>query len=233
MISIVIPTYNEAENIAPLINQILKLDKRFSIIIVDDNSPDSTGKIAERLRKNFPKRVFVIHHSGKAGLGTAYVAGFKKALDLGSDLIFSMDADFSHNPKALPFFVKKINSGFDLVLGSRYVKGGGVSWTGFRLFLSKGANAFARFMLGIPIHDFTTGFRCYRRKVLESLNLTSIKSSGYSFLEEVLFLCYKKGFRIGEVPIFFKDRIEGNSKLGKKEILNFFLTVVRLKLSKP
>ncbi|HIH21119.1 MAG: polyprenol monophosphomannose synthase [Candidatus Diapherotrites archaeon] len=230
MFAVVIPTYNEASNIRLLAKEVLSVGKEFSVIIVDDDSGDGTGKIAEELRRKSPKRVFVIHRKKKRGLGGAYIAGFKKALELNAKLVFSMDADFSHDPKVLPEFAEKISQGFDVVLGSRYIKGGGVSWTGTRLALSKGANTLAKTLLGIPANDLTTGFRCYKREVLGKIGLDSVRSNGYSFLEEVLYLCYKKGFRIGEIPIFFKNRTEGQSKLGRKEILNFFLTVIRLKL---
>ena len=230
MFAVVIPTYNEASNIRLLAKEVLSVGKEFSVIIVDDDSRDGTGKIAEELRRKSPKRVFVIHRKKKRGLGGAYIAGFKKALELNAKLVFSMDADFSHDPKVLPEFAEKISQGFDVVLGSRYIKGGGVSWTGTRLALSKGANTLAKTLLGIPANDLTTGFRCYKREVLGKIGLDSVRSNGYSFLEEVLYLCYKKGFRIGEIPIFFKNRTEGQSKLGRKEILNFFLTVIRLKL---
>jgi len=228
-ISIVIPTYNERKNIPILIKKILNLGLNTKIIVVDDNSPDGTGEIADRLAKKYKNKIFVIHRKGKLGLGTAYIAGFKYAIKQGSDLIFSMDGDLSHNPKYIPDFLKKINQSYDIVLGSRYIKGGDFSLNIKRKIISKSANLFAKWMLGMDVNDLTTGYRCYKRKVLESINLDSIKSGGYSFLEEILFFCKKKGFKMAETPIIFTLRKGGKSKLARKEIIKFFFTIFRLK----
>lgn len=231
-ISIVIPTYNERRNIPILIKKIFALGLNTKIIVVDDSSPDGTGKIADKLAKKYKNKIFVIHRKGKFGLGTAYIAGFKRAIKEGFDLIFSMDGDLSHNPKYIPDFLKKINLGYDIVLGSRYIKGGDFSLNIKRKIISKSANLFAKWMLNMDVNDLTTGYKCYKRRVLESINLDYIKSDGYSFLEEILFLCKKKGFKMAETPIIFTLRKEGKSKLAKKEIIKFFLTVLRLKFKK-
>ena len=231
-ISIVIPTYNERKNIPILIKKILNLDLNTKIIVVDDNSPDSTGEVANKLAKKYKNKIFVIHRKGKLGLGTAYIAGFKCAIKDGADLIFSMDGDLSHNPKYIPSFLKKINQGYDIVLGSRYIKGGDFSLNIKRKIISKGANLFAKWMLNMDVNDLTTGYRCYKRNVLESINLDGIKSDGYSFLEEILFLCKRKGFKMAETPIIFTLRKEGKSKLARKEIINFFFTILRLKFKR-
>jgi len=231
-IGIVIPTYNESKNIPILIKKIIDLKLNTKIIIVDDNSPDGTGEIADNLAKKYKNKIFVIHRKGKLGLGTAHIAGYKRAIKFNCDLIFSMDGDLSHNPKYIPDFLKKINEGYDIVLGSRYVKGGDFSKNIKRKIISRGANLFAKLMLGMTVNDLTTGYRCYKRKVLESIALDKIKSDGYSFLEEILFFCKKKGFKMAETPIIFTLRKEGKSKLARKEIIKFFLTVLRLKFKR-
>ncbi|MBI4845912.1 MAG: polyprenol monophosphomannose synthase [Candidatus Omnitrophica bacterium] len=230
---IVIPTYNEAENIALLLNEIFAKNPDFNIIIVDDNSPDGTGEIADEISKK-DNRIHVLHRPAKAGLGTAYVEGFKEALKLEADLIFEMDADFSHNPVYLKDFVEASEK-FDLVIGSRYVNGVRVEgWKFRRLLLSKFANIFVSYMLVRPIWDFTTGFRCYRRKVLEAIDLDSVKSDGYAFQIEMLHLAFKHGFKVYEVPIVFKERFKGFSKISKNVVREaFWLTLkFRAPLSK-
>jgi len=229
-IAITIPTYNEAKNIERLIEGILEQRVDSKIIIVDDNSPDGTADLAEELAKKYREKIFVIRRESKLGIGSAYVTGFKYAMDeLNSDLILSMDADWSHDPKYLPDFVKKINEGYDVVVGSRYVDGGDIlNWNIRRRLISRGANQFARHMLGLNISDLTTGYRCYKKETLKSIGLDNIKSNGYSFLEEILFLCKEKGFRIGETPIVFVERRNGKSKLSKKEMIKFFITILRL-----
>jgi len=199
------------------------------VIVVDDNSPDGTGKIADRLAAENDGRVEVIHRAGKLGLGTAYIAGFKRALSAGADLICTMDADFSHNPRYIPAMVEKICQGYDLVIGSRYIPGGGTSGcTIDRKLLSWGANAIARVTLGLKAHDTTAGFRCYRRQVLESVRLDEIKASGYSFLIEMLYRVQRRGWRVGGVPIIFENRRLGTSKVSKDEITKAMMTVLRL-----
>jgi dolichol-phosphate mannosyltransferase len=227
-VSVIVPTYNEKENIESLVTQLLALPIGVSVIVVDDNSPDGTGEIADRLAAENQGRVSVVHRTGKLGLGTAYIAGFKKGLADGADLICSMDADFSHNPRYLPAMVNKIGQGCDLVIGSRYVRGGGSTHGLVRKVFSWGANTITRVMLGLRAHDTTAGFRCYRREVLESIDLDSIKSSGYSFLFEMLFAVERRGWQVGEVPIYFEDRRLGTSKVSRNEILRSLGTVMQL-----
>ncbi|HPA25342.1 MAG TPA: polyprenol monophosphomannose synthase [bacterium] len=232
LVYIIIPTYNEKENLANLIPAIAENLKNFDykILVVDDNSPDDTGKLAEKLAENFP--IEVLHRIGKFGLGSAYIMGFKKALANGADLIFEMDADFSHDPKDLPHLIEAVSHA-DLVIGSRKIKNGKIiGWNFLRHFYSNGAMFFARLILGLKTHDVTAGFRCYKREVLEKINLDQIKSNGYAFQEEMLFHVEKNNFKIKEVPVVFQDRKVGQSKLNKKDILEFFKTILRLRLKK-
>lgn len=231
--SVIVPTYNEKENITPLVTMLLALPVELEVIVVDDNSPDGTGEIADGLAHEHPGRVHVIHRAGKLGLGTAYVAGFHKAVNDGRDLIVTMDADFSHPPKNIPKMIAKIETGYDLVIGSRYVPGGAaIECTLLRKLLSWGANAFARILLGLQAHDTTAGFRCYRRQVLESIALDDIFSNGYSFLIELLFKVQRKGWKVGEVPIVFQNRRQGTSKISRNEIAKALYTVWRLFLTR-
>jgi len=231
-VSVVVPTYNEKENIESLVTQLLALPTRVKIIVVDDNSPDGTGEIADRLALENAGRVSVIHRPGKLGLGTAYITGFKEALAEEADLVCSMDADFSHNPRYIPDIVEKINEGYDLVIGSRYVQGGGSTQTLGRKMISWGANTITRVVLGLHAHDTTAGFRCYRRQALESLELDSIKSSGYSFLFEMLFRVEQRSWKVAEVPIIFQDRRLGASKISRNEIIKALRTLLRLALGR-
>lgn len=231
--SVIVPTYNERENITALVTMLLALPVELEVIVVDDNSPDGTGDIADGLANAHPGRIHVIHRAGKLGLGTAYIAGFHKALEQGRDLIVTMDADFSHPPKNIPKMIAKIETGYDLVIGSRYVPGGAaIECTLVRKMLSWGANAFARVMLGLQAHDTTAGFRCYRRQVLESIDLDAIFSNGYSFLIEMLFKVQCKGWKVGEVPIVFQNRRQGTSKISRNEITKALYTVWRLFLTR-
>jgi len=226
---VIVPTYNERENIESLVTQLLALPTAVRVIVVDDNSPDGTGAIADRLAAESDGRMGVIHRAGKLGLGTAYVAGFKRALAEEADLICTMDADFSHNPRYIPAMVDKIGQGYDLVIGSRYVRGGGASGCTFaRKLLSWGANAFARTILGLRAHDTTAGFRCYRREVLQGMGLDGIKASGYSFLIEMLYRVQRSDWRVGEVPIIFENRRLGISKISRTEVVRAMHTVLRL-----
>lgn len=226
---IVLPTYNERDNLPALIDMLLELPVDLGVIVVDDHSPDGTGEIADKMAAKNPQQVFVIHRPGKLGLGTAYLAGFRDALATGAARLMTMDADFSHHPRHIPAMVEASLNGIDLVIGSRYVRGGGTpDFPLRRRLLSSGANSFARLMLGLKAHDVTAGFRCYRREVLESLPLNMIFSSGYSFLIEMLFLVQRAGFTVGEVPITFEDRKEGQSKISEREILKAMYTVIRL-----
>jgi len=228
-VAVIIPTYNEKENIEALVTQLLTLPTGVHVIVVDDNSPDGTGEIAERLAVESNGRADVIHRPGKLGLGGAYIAGFKRALAEGFDLICTMDADFSHNPRYIPSIVDKISQGYDLVIGSRYVPGGGATGCTFdRKLLSWGANAFARTMLGLRAHDTTAGFRCYRREVLEEVGMDEIKASGYSFLIEMLYRIHRHGRQVGEIPIIFENRRLGTSKISKDEVIRAMGTVLRL-----
>lgn len=209
---VIIPTFNESENILQLIPKVLEKDSRIDILVVDDHSPDGTGDQVERLaREN--SRVLLIRRSGKLGLGTAYVTGFKYALKAGFDLIFEMDADFSHNPKALTEFIAVVED-YDLVVGSRYVSGVNVvNWPISRLLLSWMANLYTRMITGMPLRDATSGFKCFRRSVLENIDLNHIHSDGYAFQIEMHFKAWKQGARIKEVPIIFIDRTLGESKM--------------------
>jgi dolichol-phosphate mannosyltransferase len=213
---IVIPTYNESENIQEATKRIFNLGLDLEILVVDDNSPDGTGEIAERLAADNQK-IHVLHREGKLGLGSAYVEGFKYALSNGYDLIFEMDADLSHDPGYIPDFLDKISE-YDVVLGSRYLTGVNVvNWPLKRLLLSYYANWFARIVTGLSVRDSTGGFKCFRRKVLESIDLNKIHSEGYAFQIEMSFRAWKKGFRICEIPIIFYDRRKGRSKLSSKD----------------
>lgn len=226
---IVVPTYNEVENIEILVPMLLGLPLEAGVLVVDDNSADGTGALANRLAAEHSGRMLVIHRPRKLGLGTAYLAGFARALTEGAQFILTMDADFSHHPRYIPAMVEMARGGFDLVIGSRYVPGGGTpDFPLQRVLLSHGANAFARAMLGLRAHDATAGFRCYRRVVLEALPLDQIFSNGYSFLIEMLYLVQQAGFRVGEVPIVFEDRRRGASKISRQEIVRALYTVLRL-----
>jgi dolichol-phosphate mannosyltransferase len=226
---VIVPTYNERFNIARLIPAILAQDPSLEILVVDDGSPDGTGAIVDGIAANNP-RVHVIHRESKLGLGTAYIAGFRWALDRKYDLVFEMDADFSHNPERLPEFLETIK-GADLVLGSRYQDGhvNVVNWPMSRLFLSYAANIYARFVTGLPIFDTTGGFKCFRRNVLESIDLNSVKSNGYAFQIEMSYRVWKRGFRLVEIPIIFVDRTEGQSKMSKKIVREAVWMVWRLR----
>lgn len=227
----IVPTYNECENIERLVHEIRAQPGNIHVLIVDDNSPDGTGAIVDQLAQN-DAGVSVLHRSGKLGLGTAYKAGFRHGLERGYQFLCTMDADFSHDPAALPSLIDKAAEGFDLIVGSRYVKGGGMVGRGMGLqMVSYGANLLAHLFLRIAIHDCTAGFRCYRRSALETINLDSIFSSGYSFLIEMAYRCQQAGFRCGEVPITYVNRTEGTSKISKLEIYKAFYTLIRLRTS--
>ena len=228
---VIIPTYNEKENIVDLVNQILALPLDVHVIVADDNSPDGTGQIADDLAKQEP-RVSVIHRPGKLGLGTAYIAGFKQGLAAGANRLITMDADFSHNPSYIPELVELANY-YHITIGSRYIPDGGVqNWELHRRFLSWGANAFARTTLGLKAHDCTAGFRCYHREVLLNINLDRIFSNGYSFLVEMIFRCQRMGYTVGEIPIIFANRERGSSKISQREIYKAIYTVIRLSASR-
>lgn len=211
---VVIPTYNEAENIPRLIPAVLNQSPDIEVLVVDDNSPDGTAGLV-RAMMNGEARVHLLERPGKMGLGTAYVKGFKFAIEHGYDFVFEMDADFSHSPKELPHFLKKM-ADYDLVIGSRYINGIRVlNWPMQRLMLSYFANIYTRFITGLPVHDATGGFKCYRRIALESIDLDKIKSNGYAFQIEISYKVWKKKFRLLEIPIVFLDRRAGTSKMSK------------------
>jgi dolichol-phosphate mannosyltransferase len=227
----IVPTYNERENLAKLVARLRNLPGDVHVLIVDDNSPDGTGAIADALAAS-DESVHVLHREGKLGLGTAYRAGFRYGLEHGFQYICTMDADFSHSPESLPALLDKASGGYDLVIGSRYVAGGAVVGSPpARKFVSYAANWLAHTLLGVEASDCTAGFRCYRREVLETIDLDSIFSSGYSFLIEMAFHCQRAGFRIGEVPITFVNRTEGASKINRLEIYKAFYTLLRLRTS--
>lgn len=210
-----VPTYNERQNLPVIAPAILAQDPRLEILVIDDGSPDGTGEFADEMAAMEP-RLHVLHRSVKEGLGRAYLAGFRWALERGYDYIFEMDADFSHDPKFLPAFIEAIQDA-DVVVGSRYKQGVNViNWPMSRLLLSLGANQYAKVITGLPVEDSTGGFKCFRRKVLESLELDRVKSNGYAFQIEMTFRAWKKGFRIAEIPIVFTDRVEGQSKMSRK-----------------
>ncbi|GLV59146.1 dolichol-phosphate mannosyltransferase [Dictyobacter sp. S3.2.2.5] len=226
---IIIPTYNEYENLPPLLETVFSYVPQSDILIVDDNSPDGTGQLADKFAAEDP-RVHVLHRAGKLGLGTAYVAGFKYSIEHNYDAAFEMDADFSHDPKYLPDFLKAIENA-DLVIGSRYIPGGSTpNWSFGRRCISGCGNIFARFMLHIPVKDCTAGFRCYRREVLESIDLDTIQSQGYAFQIELAYRVMKQRFRITEIPITFMDRRVGKSKMSRKIVLEAFVYVTRARL---
>jgi dolichol-phosphate mannosyltransferase len=226
---VIIPTYNERENITRIIPAVLAQDERIDVLIVDDGSPDGTGAIVDQMSAENP-RVHALHRSGKLGLGTAYVAGFKWALQHDYEYIFEMDADFSHNPDRIPKFLDAIQNA-DLVLGSRYQHGqiNVVNWPMSRLFLSYSANIYARWVTGLQVFDATGGFKCFRRRVLEAIDLDDVRSNGYAFQIEMTVRAWKKGFRIMEIPIVFVDRMEGASKMSKKIVREAVWMVWRLR----
>ena len=227
---IIFPTYNERENIEGIIEAVLEVDPRIEVLVVDDNSPDGTGKLVAKLAESNEK-VNLIEREEKAGLGSAYIEGFRYALRKGYDYIFEMDADFSHDPQYIPEFLKKIKD-YDLVIGSRYIMGVNViNWPMKRLLLSYYANIYTRIVTGLPLKDATGGFKCFRREVLEGIDLGKVKSDGYSFQIEVSYKAWKKGYRICEIPIVFVDRQAGKSKMSKKIVREAIWMVWRLRFS--
>lgn len=230
-ILVIIPTFNEAENITKIIPEVLANsngEDEFNVLVVDDNSPDGTAQLVESM--NNPD-VFVLRREKKSGLGTAYLAGFRYAIERNYDCVFEMDADFSHDPKYLKDFMVKIREGYDLVIGSRYVHGVSVlNWPIGRLILSYMASVYTRMVTGLKVKDTTAGFMCYKVSALKQIDLNEVRSNGYSFQIEMKFKCYKKGFRIVEVPILFIDRREGESKMSRKVVYEAYFMVWKLKL---
>lgn len=225
---VIIPTYDERTNIQNMIHSIIELLPEINILVVDDNSPDGTGDYVKELSEK-DDRINVLQREGKMGLGTAYVDGFKYMLKNGYDYAIQMDADFSHDPKELPVFLNKIEH-HDLLIGSRYIQGVNViNWPMKRLLLSYFANIYTKVITGMPVKDATGGFKCFKRKVLESINLDNIKSNGYAFQIEMNFKTYKNGFNIKEIPIIFMDRVEGTSKMSKKIVREAVTMVWKLR----
>jgi dolichol-phosphate mannosyltransferase len=228
-ILVILPTYNEAQNIPDIVPAILRQHNELDVLIVDDASPDGTGEIADRIAAEDP-RVHVRHRPGKLGLGTAYIEGFRWALERGYELVFEMDADFSHDPAQIPRFLEAVRE-YDLVLGSRYLRGVNVvNWPMSRLLLSYFANKYARVVTGLPFTDLTSGFKCFRRRVLEAIELDRVRSNGYAFQIEMTFRAWHKGFRVGEIPIVFVDRTFGESKMSRRIVWEAVWMVWRLRL---
>lgn len=228
---VIIPTYNEKENAEKMIRKVMSLDGNYHLLIVDDGSPDGTADIIKKLIQEFPERLFIEERKGKLGLGTAYIHGFKWALQKGYNYIFEMDCDFSHNPDDLNrLYSACFDQGADVAVGSRYVKGGKVSnWPMGRLLMSYFASVYVRLVLGFGVRDTTAGFKCYKRKVLETINLDSIRFVGYAFQIEMKYTAYRLGFRISEVPIVFIDRLEGVSKMSTRIFREAFIGVLQMR----
>ena len=230
---VIIPTYNEKENIENIIRAVFALPEAFHLLVIDDGSPDGTAAIVKKLQKEFPERLFIVERKGKLGLGTAYIAGFKWGLEHKYDFIFEMDADFSHNPQDLPrLYNACANEGADVAIGSRYVSGVNVvNWPIGRVLMSYFASKYVKFITGLKIYDTTAGFKCYRREVLETIELDKIRFKGYAFQIEMKFTAYKCGFTLKEVPIIFINRQLGTSKMSGGIFGEAFLGVIQLKLS--
>jgi dolichol-phosphate mannosyltransferase len=231
---VIIPTYNELANVSKLIPSIYAIVPDIHILIVDDNSPDGTGELMATWAKTLYKdRLFLLQRPGKLGLGSAYIAGFKWALDRGYRLILEMDADFSHNPAYLPSLLHNAEH-CHLVLGSRYIKGGGVTnWSLIRKLISRGGCLYSRLLLGLPFNDLTGGYKCFRREVLAQIDLDSIRSNGYSFQIEMTYRAFLQGFTIGEIPIVFEERCAGKSKMSGHIFREAIFMVPKLRLAKP
>jgi len=226
-----IPTYNERENLEPIVRAVLAVDPRVDVLVVDDNSPDGTGQLADQLAAAEP-RVRVLHREKKQGLGRAYLHAFRWALAEPYQYVIEMDADFSHDPKRLPRLLDAAEAGADLVLGSRYVAGGGtLNWGVGRKLISRGGSLYARSILGVGVRDLTGGFKCFRRRVLESLDLDAVQSSGYAFQIELTYRALRKGFRVVEVPIVFEDRRVGHSKMSRRIFVEALTMVWKLRLT--
>ncbi len=227
---VIIPTYNELENIGKMLDTVQALPIPFDVLVVDDGSPDGTGAVVREKSAEYQNRIFLLQRSGKLGLGTAYIEGFKYGLERGYDYIFEMDCDFSHNPADLIRMVQVLDNGVDMVIGSRYVKGGKcVNWPADRLILSYGASFYVRFITWMWVKDPTAGFVGYRRKVLETMDLDAIRFIGYAFQIEMKFTAWRLGFKLKEIPITFVDRIEGTSKMTKGIVKEAVMGVIQMK----
>lgn len=230
---IVIPTYNEKENIEKIVRKVFSLDGGYNILVIDDGSPDGTAAIVKGLIKEFPERLFILERSGKLGLGTAYLTGFKWCLQNGYDYIFEMDADFSHNPEDLPRLYEACKNGADLSIGSRYCDGVSVvNWPIGRIIMSYYASVYTRKVLGMKVYDCTAGFKCYSRKVLETIDLDAIKMKGYGFQIEMKYTASRLGFKIAEVPVIFVNRKDGVSKMSSGIFGEAFWGVIKLRFRK-
>jgi dolichol-phosphate mannosyltransferase len=228
---VIVPTYNEKDNLGPITTAILAADPRIDILVCDDNSPDGTGQLADELAAKEP-RLRVLHREKKEGLGKAYLAAFRWALKEGYQFIIEMDADFSHDPKYLPKLIDTARDEADIAVGSRYVEGGGtVNWGIGRQIISRGGSMYVRTILGVPLKDTTAGFKCFNRRVLESINLDEVQSSGYGFQIELSYRALKKGFTIKEIPIVFEDRRVGQSKMSRKIFLEAIRMVWKLRFT--
>jgi dolichol-phosphate mannosyltransferase len=229
---VIVPTYNEVENLASLVAAVFAQPADLSLLIVDDNSPDGTGKLADDLSMAHPDRLAVLHRPDKNGIGPAYVAGFRRALQGDQQMIVTMDADLSHDPDDLPRMLEAAVSA-DVVIGSRYVDGGStVGWPLHRRLISKGGGTYARFVLGVPVHDLTSGYKVYRREVIEQFDFNHIRSDGYGFQIETVFRAIKNGFRVVEIPIEFHDRTRGKSKLSRRIVLEAAPMVWKLRFER-
>lgn len=231
---VIIPTYNEKENIGKIIRAVFALDGEYHILVIDDGSPDGTGDIVKTLQGEFPERLFMIERTGKLGLGTAYITGFKWSVAKGYDYIFEMDADFSHNPADLPKLYRACSEeGADLAIGSRYCNGISViNWPIGRVIMSYYASVYVRKVLGMKVYDTTAGFKCYRRNVLETIDLDNVRMKGYGFQIEMKYTTFKLGFKIKEVPIIFVDRTEGTSKMSSSIFGEAFWGVMKMRFRK-
>lgn len=230
---VIIPTYNEKENIEKIIRAVFSLEGEYNILVIEDGSPDGTAEIVLKMQKEFPERLHMIQRSGKQGLGTAYITGFRWSLEHGFDYIFEMDADFSHNPNDLPLLYRTCRDGADLAIGSRYCDGISViNWPIGRVIMSYYASVYVRKVLGMKVYDATAGFICYRRKVLENIDLDNIRMKGYGFQIEMKYTTFRLGFKIKEVPIIFVDRKEGTSKMSSSIFGEAFWGVLKMKTRK-
>lgn len=229
---VVIPTYNEKENIERILRKVFSLEGDFHVLVVDDGSPDGTAQIIKTLQQEFPKSLHIEEREGKLGLGTAYIHGFRWALERNYEYIFEMDADFSHNPDDLIRLRQACEEGADVAIGSRYVKGGGVeNWPYNRILMSSGASVYVNFVLWLGVRDCTAGFKCYRRKVLETIDLDSIRFIGYAFQIEMKYSAKQLGFKLVEVPITFRDRLEGESKMSMGIFKEAFWGVLKMRFT--
>lgn len=227
---VIIPTYNEQDNVIQMIEKVFSLNAGFDLLIIDDNSPDGTADLVKEMQQKFPDQLHLIQREGKLGLGTAYITGFKWALERGYEMVCEMDCDFSHNPEDLPRLRQAILDGADVAVGSRYIDGGGVyNWPKRRIFLSRGASIYARMITFLPVNDTTAGFVCYKKKFLENLNFDKITFKGYAFQIQMKYAAYLLGYKIVEVPIWFKDREEGVSKMSGNIIQEAILGILKLK----